>query len=99
HGICVVDIDSPLILQAVVNLIENAFKHTPPEAPVTVRVNQNGPHILVERIDRGPGLADEQQQGDIQPLDKEPLFKDNTKDVMRLSLYPVQRVRQSEDRQ
>ncbi|PWZ94473.1 hypothetical protein DD924_17365, partial [Staphylococcus pseudintermedius] len=62
HEICFVDIDSQLILQAVFNLIENALKHTPPETPITLRINKNEPHILFEVIDRGPGLSDEEQQ-------------------------------------
>lgn len=99
HEICFVDIDSQLILQAVFNLIENALKHTPPETPITLRINKNEPHILFEVIDRGPGLSDEEQQTIFQPFEKHQLFKDNKKDSMGLGLYLVQAILQKHDSQ
>lgn len=50
-------VDELLMEQVLINLIENAIKHTPPESPidVTARVDENS--IVVEVADRGPGLA------------------------------------------
>ncbi len=45
--------------QVVINLVENAIKHSPPGAPVQVRARREGEHVLVEVTDQGCGIAPE----------------------------------------
>ena len=40
----------------VLNLIENAFLHTPPGTPVVVSVRHSGVNLVIEVADRGPGV-------------------------------------------
>ena len=56
-------LDGILIEQVLVNLLENAVRHTPPGTPVELRGQRSGESVLVEVADRGPGLAlgDEQR--------------------------------------
>lgn len=44
------------LLRAISNLVENAFKYGSPE--VTLRANQDGERIVVEVMDRGPGIPE-----------------------------------------
>jgi len=51
-----VPIDSVLLEQAVVNLLENAARHTPPGTRVEVVARREGDGILLQVADHGPGL-------------------------------------------
>jgi two-component system OmpR family sensor kinase len=46
----------------VLNLIENAFVHTPGGTPVTVSVRRDGDAAVIEVADRGPGVPPEMRQ-------------------------------------
>jgi PAS domain S-box-containing protein len=47
--------------QALLNLLSNAFKYSPPDGPVALVVSATGSHVAIEVQDRGPGIpADEQ---------------------------------------
>jgi two-component system sensor histidine kinase KdpD len=58
-----VPIDSVLIEQVFINLLENAIKYTPAHSPIDLSASQDGAAILIEVADRGPGLppGDEQR--------------------------------------
>ena len=43
----------------VLNLIENAYLHTPPGTPVVVSVRRDGQELRLEVADRGPGVPAE----------------------------------------
>jgi signal transduction histidine kinase len=43
----------------VLNLVENAYLHTPPGTPVVVSVRHAGATLVMEVADRGPGVAAE----------------------------------------
>jgi two-component system sensor histidine kinase KdpD len=60
--VLLVHVDGILIEQALVNLLDNACRHTPPEAPVEIRAWQEGRKTIVEIADRGPGLAPGEEQ-------------------------------------
>jgi two-component system sensor histidine kinase KdpD len=48
----------PLLLeQLVLNLLENAAKHTPAATPIAIRASAEDGRLVLEVADRGPGLA------------------------------------------
>jgi two-component system sensor histidine kinase KdpD len=51
-----VPLDSILIEQVLVNLLENAMQHTPPGTPIVLRARPVGAAVEVAVADRGPGL-------------------------------------------
>lgn len=51
-----VPMDSLLIEQVVVNLVDNALKYTPADSPVEITVGAGKGSLEVEVADRGPGL-------------------------------------------
>lgn len=50
-------IDDVLIEQVLINLLENAAKHSPVTAPIEVAVEPDTSAVRVEVADRGPGIA------------------------------------------
>src|SRR5262249_21757498 len=48
---------SPLLKRLVLNLVDNAFRHTPPSADVSVTVQARNGTATVEVTDRGPGIS------------------------------------------
>jgi two-component system sensor histidine kinase KdpD len=51
-----VAVDPVLLEHALVNLLENALKYTPSEAPIDILVRENEGRVEIEIADRGPGL-------------------------------------------
>ena len=51
-----VHVDAPLITQVIVNLLENAVKHTPPGTRISVSAELEGEAVRVTVEDTGPGL-------------------------------------------
>ena len=60
-----VHVDAPLVTQVLVNLLDNALKHTPPGTRIAVSAGLDGDEIRVAVEDDGPGLP---------PGDPEELF-------------------------
>ncbi len=54
-----VPIDSALIEQVLINLLENATKYTPSHSPLTIAARTNGDAVEVTVSDRGPGVPEE----------------------------------------
>jgi signal transduction histidine kinase len=46
----------PLLKRTLLNLVDNAFRHTPPEAPVVLTARRDGGSAVVEIVDNGPGI-------------------------------------------
>jgi two-component system sensor histidine kinase KdpD len=51
-----VEVDAALIQRVLVNLLENAVKHTPAGTPIEVRACRSNGNVLLEVSDAGPGL-------------------------------------------
>jgi two-component system OmpR family sensor kinase len=49
--------DEPRIRQVLSNLVTNALQHTPSTANVTVRVGTEGDDAVLEVVDQGPGMS------------------------------------------
>lgn len=49
--------DGRLILQVLINLLENAARHTPPGTPITLTVKAGDGLLTVSVADAGPGIA------------------------------------------
>lgn len=50
-----------LIEQALFNILENAARFSPPEAPVRVAVRGEGERLLIDVADLGPGIPEEER--------------------------------------
>ena len=48
--------DRLLLRQALINLLDNAIKYSPPGATIRMRLGDGGPDVRVEVIDAGPGV-------------------------------------------
>jgi len=57
-----IQVDADRIVEVLRQLLENAAKYSPPEAPITVTVETGGGQLIVDIADRGPGI-DEFEQG------------------------------------
>ena len=51
--------DARLIIQVLINIVDNAVKYTPPGSHITVSAKREGPMVLVEVSDDGPGISPE----------------------------------------
>ena len=60
-AITVAKMDSRLIVQVVVNLINNAIKHTPPGSCIQIETCTKGDQVEVSIKDDGPGIPDEKK--------------------------------------
>ncbi|MHB8074060.1 DUF4118 domain-containing protein [Desulfosporosinus fructosivorans] len=54
-----VPMDGTLIEQVLINLIENAIKHSPEDSVIEVKVEKSGGHAVFEVIDNGKGIAEQ----------------------------------------
>jgi signal transduction histidine kinase len=67
-----VRVHPPLLAQLVDNLLENAFKYSPPGAPVTVRLERRSGLAVLAVEDRGCGLTAEEQARVFRPFYRSP---------------------------
>ena len=54
--------DSRLIIQVVINLVDNAIKYTPPGSTIDISVTKHDGMVEVSVADDGPGIPDETKQ-------------------------------------
>ncbi|NBJ14599.1 MAG: sensor histidine kinase KdpD [Dehalobacter sp. 4CP] len=59
EDLLLVPMDGKLIEQVLINLFENAVKHSPDDAVTAVRVTKAGAQAVFEVSDNGPGVAEE----------------------------------------
>ncbi len=51
--------DVRLTVQVLVNLLDNAVKYSPEDAPITIRILADREHVVIEVADEGSGISDE----------------------------------------
>jgi two-component system sensor histidine kinase KdpD len=51
--------DSQLIIQVMINIIDNAIKYTPPGSHIIIRVSREEEMVLIEISDNGSGISDD----------------------------------------
>lgn len=56
-----VELDTTLIREVILNLVENAIKYTPPQGQVTVTSQEKDDNVTVIVEDTGPGIPPEEQ--------------------------------------
>ena len=54
--------DRLILRHAVMNVIDNALKYSPPGSPITVRVERTEGRCILDVIDRGPGIPAEDRE-------------------------------------
>lgn len=54
--------DSRLIIQVIINIVDNAIKYTQPGSHITVSAKKDGEYVLVEIADDGSGISDESKE-------------------------------------
>lgn len=60
-----ITIDAELVTMALVNLLDNAIKYSPPDSPLTLTVSSDAAHpgeIVYRVSDRGPGIGEADRQ-------------------------------------
>jgi two-component system sensor histidine kinase KdpD len=57
-NIPLVSVDFALITRVLANIVENAIKYSPPEAPITIRARAVGGNLEIMVADRGPGVLE-----------------------------------------
>ena len=63
-----VHVDAAQIERALVNLLDNALKFSPPNSPVRVRVESRGEELLLHVQDAGPGVAPAEREAMFEPF-------------------------------
>jgi two-component system sensor histidine kinase KdpD len=56
------NIDRLLIIQVIVNLLDNALRHSPDQGLITVSAQGRGSSLVVSVADQGPGVAPEDRE-------------------------------------
>ncbi|HUM70905.1 MAG TPA: ATP-binding protein, partial [Chloroflexota bacterium] len=54
--------DFALLVQALVNLVDNALKYAPPDQPVQLEADVQGAEVAISVKDRGPGLPETERE-------------------------------------
>jgi two-component system phosphate regulon sensor histidine kinase PhoR len=54
--------DREALSEALLNLLNNAYKYTGPEKRIEVRATRNGPSVFLSVVDDGPGIAPREQK-------------------------------------
>lgn len=54
--------DRDLFVQMIVNIVENAIRHSPPGVAMTLRARDGGEILTIEMEDRGPGIAEPERE-------------------------------------
>ena len=61
-GLPLVSMDMVLMTQVLVNLLDNALKYSPADSFIELRAQTNAHYLIVEMLDRGPGVPEHDLQ-------------------------------------
>lgn len=53
--------DKDMVIRVLKQLLSNALKYSPEESPLTVSAEFTGAAVVIEVVDRGPGVSDEER--------------------------------------
>jgi K+-sensing histidine kinase KdpD len=67
-ALLMVPVDAVLVEQVFVNLLENAAKYSPPGSPIEVRARPGPREVVVEVMDRGPGIPTGDEERIFEPF-------------------------------
>jgi two-component system sensor histidine kinase KdpD len=67
-----VSVDAVQIQRALVNVLENALRESPPGEPVHVRVSATRQELLIRITDHGPGIPEEERERIFEPFHRVP---------------------------
>lgn len=84
--------DASELHEALANLISNAFKYTPPGGTVEARLMRDGDYALVEIVDSGYGIPEDQQAQLFQPFHRVRTRETRAIDGTGLGLYLVKTI-------
>ncbi len=56
-----VRVDNAMLPQVIYNLVDNALRYTPPDAPIDISAWTTESNVIVRVADQGPGLADDER--------------------------------------
>ena len=62
NDLLLANMDAPLIVQVLLNLLENAIKYTPEKTHIVLDVRMDGERVRFTVSDDGPGISDENKQ-------------------------------------
>jgi two-component system sensor histidine kinase KdpD len=62
QGLPLVTMDMVLMTQVLINLVENGVKYTPPGSPLALRARIEAEELILEVLDRGPGVPKEAEE-------------------------------------
>ena len=68
----VAHVDAGKVERIVENLVVNAARHTPPQAPIEIRLEARGRDLLLVVADGGPGIPDEYKEAVFEPFYRAP---------------------------
>jgi two-component system sensor histidine kinase KdpD len=54
--------DPELLRRALMQILENAKKYSPPGSPIVVRARQQDKHTTIAVLDRGPGIPSDEME-------------------------------------
>ena len=61
ESLLMANMDARLMVQVLVNLLDNAVKHTPEGTAIRIRARADGPWVRLEVADNGPGISKAEQ--------------------------------------
>ena len=67
-----VSVNAVQIQRALVNVLENALRVSPPDEPVHMRVSATRQELLIRVTDRGPGIPEEERERIFEPFHRVP---------------------------
>ena len=59
-------------LRVVVNLLDNAAKYSPPDTTIDVRARRHGERLVIDVMDRGPGVPEDERDRIFEPFYRPP---------------------------